>query len=363
MSGALAADLLHQAASCEALGSPVYARVLRACADDLRTGGPVAAVLAEHADAARDDLVGLRLLAGVHHRVLTGRAPRLARQYPSTGGTPDDDLVPAFLDVVAGEGLDRWLSHPPQTNEVGRSAALVGGLLLVLGGRDVPVVLHEVGASAGLNLHADRYRFATASPGPGSAAGPWWGTADSPVRLDGAWLGRTPRPGAPLRVVERHGSDIAPVDLSVPGAPERLLAYVWADQVPRVDRTRAALGVATAHPVRVQRLTAREAVRRVRLREGHLTVVWHSVMWQYLPADERRDVDASLDELGSTATAEAPLARLSLEPAPGGAPGAFPVSATVWPGGRTTVLGHAPAHGLPCTWLAHDDPLLPTLGA
>jgi hypothetical protein len=77
-------------------------------------------------------------------------------------------------------------------------------------------------------------------------------------------------------------------------------------------------------------------------------------MWQYLGPDERRHVLDGLAALGATATPRRPLAHVSFEPAdaPGG--GRHAVRLRVWPGGgRTAVLGHAPAHGVPVTW--HDD--------
>ena len=42
-----------------------------------------------------------------------------------------------------------WLDHPPQTNEVGRSAVLMSGLLVIADLFPQPVELLELGASAG----------------------------------------------------------------------------------------------------------------------------------------------------------------------------------------------------------------------
>jgi hypothetical protein len=346
---ALVRHLLHQADACADLGSPLYARLLRACVDDWRAGGPVREVLAGYEDAPGPAATGIRLLGGVHHLVLTGHAPRLARQYPSTGGAPDHDLVAAFLQTVADQvpQLRRSLLGPPQTNEVARSAALVGGLLRVLDGRDLPVRLHEIGSSAGLNLNADRYRYQVGTTGS------WWGPVGSRLTIPDAWRGAAPAGDAPLRVVERVGSDVAPVDVRDPGATDRLLSYVWPDQVARVERLRAALAVAAEHPVSVDRLAATAAVERLDLRPGHLTVLWHSVMWQYLSREEQATVTATLDELGRTATADAPLVRLSLEPERPrpDAEHQFLVAATTWPGATRTVLGVGAPHGVPTRWL------------
>ena len=56
------------------------------------------------------------------------------------------------------------LEVPPQTNEVGRSVALLAGLFDVVATTGVRRIrLLEVGASAGLNLHLDR--FCSLEPG------------------------------------------------------------------------------------------------------------------------------------------------------------------------------------------------------
>lgn len=347
----LVGHLRQQAEACAGMGSPMYADLLRTCVGDLldaRAPDVVRVALAGHLHSPGPAATGLRLLGAVHHLALTGRAPRLAAQYPSTGGTPDADLLPAFRATLgdhAGE-VRGFLRGPPQTNEVGRSAALVGGLLIVLAGRDLPVRLHEIGSSAGLNLNADRYRVQA------GADGPWWGPEGSAVSLPDAWRGVVPDVGAPLRVVERAGTDVAPVDLQRPGAAERLLAYVWADQVPRVERTRAALAVASTHPVTVERLDAVRAVARLDLRPGHLTVLWHSVMWQYLTREDQAAVTAALAGLGATATPGSPLVELSLEPErPGpGRSHEFLVAARTWPGGERVVLGTSVGHGVPTRW-------------
>lgn len=65
---------------------------------------------------------------------------------------------------------------PVQTNEVGRCAALLFGFLTVAGKDPPPLRLLEIGASAGLNLRWDRYRY--------EANGFAWGPADSQVRVE-----------------------------------------------------------------------------------------------------------------------------------------------------------------------------------
>lgn len=58
---------------------------------------------------------------------------------------------------------------------------------------------------------------------------------------------------------------------------------------------RAAIAVAREHPARLVRAGAAELLAGLVPVEGTLTVVWHSVMWQYLDAQERRAVTERLE--------------------------------------------------------------------
>jgi len=110
MAESLAAQLRWQGAACGSLGSEFYAVLLGRLADDAEAGGPTARVLAGHEDDAIDSLLALRLLGGVHRRVLLGLEPLLAAHYPSTGGDGDAaaaaDVALDVLDAQADELRD-----------------------------------------------------------------------------------------------------------------------------------------------------------------------------------------------------------------------------------------------------------------
>ena len=173
-----------QAEACEQLGSGMYAELLARLADDLAAGGPTARVLRGHEDDPGPSGLALRFAGGLHRLVLSGAAPELGAYYPSVGGTWASDGVPVVLDLLdrRGDEVRPLLEHAPQTNEVGRSAALLGGLLRVSERWRLPVRLFELGASGGLNLRADRFRYTDDSGGG-------WGDPRSPVLLEGAWQG------------------------------------------------------------------------------------------------------------------------------------------------------------------------------
>ncbi len=345
-----AEQLLHtlrsQGRFCAELGSPMYGELLELIAHDVEAGGIFAMVLAGHEDDPPGGAVPLRLLGGLHRLVLDGRAPALRRWYPSTGGTWGAEAAwPEIALAAAGhtDALRAGLRQPPQTNEVGRSAALIGGLLLINDEFGLPVRLFEIGTSAGLNLRADRYHYRF-------AAGQW-GPVDSPVVIDDAWHGRPP-PRAAVQIVERCGYDIAPVDVGGTDGERTVLSYVWPDQAARLARMRGAIAVARQVPARLQRRTAADAVGALTLAEGALTVLWHSIVWQYLSARERDAVRAGVATLAGQANAGSPFAHLTMEPARdwSGTGVRFLVRARRWPGGRLVVLGQCHPHGVPVTW-------------
>src|ERR1051325_1682374 len=151
----IAQGCLDQAGWAAKLGSPMYEALLRRMAEDVRAGGPCLAAIEPHAARSRM-LAPLLLLAAIHHMVLEGRLPEAARFYPSTGGQVDvDALWPHFLEAVPHAVLPVCV----QTNEIGRSCALLPGFLEVALRTGLPLRLLEIGASAGLNLRWDHFPF------------------------------------------------------------------------------------------------------------------------------------------------------------------------------------------------------------
>lgn len=327
-----------QRLGCELAGSALYARVLAAVATDVRSDGPVGRLLAPHALAPVGDAVLLRLLAGVHRLVLTGVAPTLAGHYPSVGGTPGRDLEADFLAVVAAHAdrLALDLTAGVQTNEPGRSAALLPGYL-ELARPGLPLRILEVGASAGLNLLFDQFRYEQA---------PWsWGPSGSPLVVDAPFLGPAPAASPAVRVVERRGCDLDPIDPTSEGGRTRLRSFVWPDQPDRRARLDAAVAVAAHHPVVLDRADAVSWLADVLAHRapGAVTVVTHSIMFQYLSAVDRRTFLATIEAAGARADDEAPLAWLRMEPAGDRAD----VRLTRWPGGETRRVARSAYHGPP----------------
>jgi len=339
MSEEIIETLRVQARACRALGSPFSADLL-----ELAAGDPPLALFApwQDADGRRliNEAVALRFLGALHDLVLSGEAPGLAAAYPGDGRP--GDATAAW--VAAGEAfrahgdqLARFMEHEPQTNEVRRAVCLLPGFLRVAARHGEPLRCFEIGASAGLNLNWDRFRY---DLGGGS-----WGDPDAAVRLDTTWEGPLPPLGVRPGVVERAGCDRRPVDIGDPQERQRLLAYVWPDQFERLARARAAIATAEAHPVMLEAADARDWVeRRVRPERGAATVLYHSVFWQYLSAPDQAALAETIARVAAQATADAPFAWLRMEP---GAEVSLGMTTTLtqWPGGETQVLADVHPHG------------------
>ena len=337
---ALAARFRWQAVWCGSLGSPFYEFLLTRAASDLESRGIVWRTLEPYADEPATFTHHLRLMGSVHRLVLAGEAPALAAHYPSAGGDGDAAAAwPVFKELLA----EREIPLPPvQTNEVGRSAALLGGFLTVAHETGLGLRILELGASAGLNLRWDRFRFEA----PDWAFGDPSSRATVRAEYEG---GRPPLPRN-VWVSERAGCDAAPVDATTEDGALTLQSYVWPDQAERLELLRGAIEVAHQTPAPVEKADAVDWLegRLARERGGAATVVYHSVFWGYLTDGGRDRITALMNEAGARATDAEPLAWLSMET------GAdqTDLTLTMWPGGEKRVLATAGYHGRPVKWLA-----------
>jgi hypothetical protein len=289
-------------------------------------------------------------MAALHHLVLSGRAPALARFYPSAGGDRNPDGVwPVALDAIR-QNLD-WLkpriARTVQTNEPGRSAVLFAGLLWLADRYRRPIRLLEIGASAGLNLLVDRYGYL--------AGGERLGDPGSPLRFVDPWSPPPPidltAAAAGLRIAARAGCDLAPLDPTEPEDQITLLSYIWPDELHRIERLRSAFAVAEAAgrvPVAMETASAwlPEAIGETG--DGELTVVWHSLFRQYLQAAEW---EALQQAFGATAlgTGAGTTVWMSMEPSSDRL-ARVQLTLRLDPDGPVTTLALCDDHGLPIRW-------------
>ncbi|TIS58619.1 DUF2332 family protein [Mesorhizobium sp.] len=336
---------LGQAKACDVLGSPFTARLCRVLARTLDASTKTGRAILGWPRNARADAVALRLCGALHALVLTGADDGLAGVYPPNDSS--EDQIAAVLATAIARSDARivaGLGNAPQTNEIARSAMLLPGLLTVAREADLPLDLCEIGASAGLNLLFDRfhYRYGDAE----------WGDAASPVRLMPEVRGNLVALEGALAVRHRVGCDIAPIDIADTAARLRVRSYVWADQTARLARLDAALSIAEQFAPSLVKADAADFVEKALARRegGSNFVLYHSVMWQYLPEPTKAAITARLERAGSSATSRMPVAWLRMEPLAINDPFAT-LSLTRWPGGATRHLARCDYHGRWIEWI------------
>lgn len=339
-----------QADHAEQNGAPCTARVIRALAKvregDTATGRRIAGW---HGLTLKDALP-LRMAGGLHHLLLSGEDDRLARVYSGqiTDQGQIDRLVCELVEIFDHRLLP-WLDGPPQTNEAGRSASLMAGLLWVANHAAPRLDLFELGASAGVNTMLDRYHFRLGE----TQVGP----AKSPMRIEPEWRGEGSPPAPPpgFDILSVSGCDIAPIDLSDPASALRLKAYVWPDAPARMARIDSAIGLASESPPHVVKQDAGAFVEEMLARpqaQGTTRAMFHSIMWQYLPGDTQTAITARFEAAGAQATPERPLAWVALETDP--ETFRHELKVRLWDGGahrgEAQLLAFAHPHGAWVEW-------------
>lgn len=295
-----------QAQACAAMGSPFTAALIRAALSDYHRGGPIRDLLDSYPYYPR---CGLNLAGALHYLALDGE-PTLSKHYPSLGGDGDGRAAWIAGRAILAEDrarVERVFTGVVQTNEPARSMPILGASLYIAAQFNLPIRIFEVGASAGLNLRFDRYRYEEPD---------WsWGDAGSALVLrNRSKQGRPKYLNANLKVVERRGCDLSPIDLGNKDDRLRLQSFVWADQADRLDRLRSAIEVAKETPVIIEAETFSTWLpREVRCRRGYTTAIMHTVIEEHLSTNERVELYEVIAAIAEQASAHGPLAHISLE--------------------------------------------------
>ncbi|MEQ8267585.1 MAG: DUF2332 family protein [Parvibaculum sp.] len=338
-------DFLRQALACEHLGSPFTGRVCRLLAEGLKAETRFGKRILGWEGKPANDALPLRAAGALNALRRSGRAPALTAVYPPHEAD-DAALAREIEKAIAAHDdfLDRFLDSAPQTNEVARSNAILGLALHVAKRTGLPLSVHEIGSSAGLNLGFDAYAYELETAR--------WGERDAAVTIAARWEGAVPPLDAKLQVTARKGCDLNPLDAGDAAARERLLAYIWPDQTARLARIEAALAVAARKGVNVEKADAAEWVERHfggAERKGEVRLLMHTIVWQYLPKETQARIRAAMESAGARATAAAPVAWLSVEADRKDAASAG-IRLRMWPGSSDEELGRADFHGRWARW-------------
>ena len=344
--GIMQAVFENQVAYCTASGATITARIVAALGILMERGDD-----GEFLERARNwagppmaDALPLRMAGGIHALRLKDAEPQLESIYSGQTNVDDASIVAAAIRHHEAELLP-WLDGPPQTNEAGRSANFIAAMLwLAEQGLPPRFQCLEIGSSAGINLMLARYHY--------DLAGVQVGPDPGAMRFAPEWNGNAP-PDRQIEITSTKGCDVAPVDLTDPAQALRLTAYIWPEHTVRFERMAAAVVEAGKSPPDLVEMNAADFVEAELANPqaaGITRVLMHSIVWQYVPEDQQARVTAALEAAGARATAERPLAWISLEA--NRVLHVHEMTVRYWPGGgEPHLLARAHPHGARIEWL------------
>jgi hypothetical protein len=263
-----------------ATGSPLYSHLMEVIAEDEN----LMAVLNRIEHKPQPNV----LLAGVQSLLMRHPTEPLAGFYPNLvdDPAPVTDVDRTFREFVLEHEeklVEIGRTRHTQTNEAGRCSALLPAIWETGLSR---FHLIDLGASAGLNLALDRYRYRW--------DGLEWGP-ESPVTLQCAIRGRIPDPQE-IEPLSRIGLDLNPLDPSDPDDRQWLEALIWPEQEDRRRRLHAALGIHRGLDVDLIAGDATETLGMAleRLPGDDPVVVMHSFALNQFSDDQRSRVEETL---------------------------------------------------------------------
>jgi hypothetical protein len=341
----MAADFRNQQKWCEQLDSPFTSALMGRTAQALDAGEEPTEILAHKGDWRASDALPLRFAGALHWLALSGENLDLAREYPAQ--KPEWDIEAVWR--IAAEAMKRdpeWFvgftRHAPQTNETRRSFALTPAFHAVA--ENEALHMWELGASAGLNMHWEKFAYRTDS----------WSGGSGPLVMDTEGRGPAPLLRPKLTVVSRGGCDLNPLDIRDAAQLLRLKSYLWADQRERVARFDGAVALALADYTPVARIDAAEWLEGQVARglADGVTILYHSIAWQYFPDETKARAQAAIDRAAAQANATKRFAWVRFEIARSeSGTWSFVVDTQTWPGGKRRVVAQADPHVRWIEWL------------
>lgn len=211
-----------------------------------------------------------------------------------------ESAFPAFrkfsmthYDAIAPILKERFV----QTNEVQRSAYLFPAFLTTSKYfPDRALSLVELGASAGLNLLWDQYKFQYGEEEP-------VGLLRSSLTLSSSWRGEgRPDFSIPLpKVTNRVGIDLNPIDLLDQDQVLWLQALIWPEHFERRGRLTKAIRIAMVNPVTILEGDAVELLPEQldTIPESEVAVVYHTHFFNQLSSEAREKLLATIDAYGA----------------------------------------------------------------
>ena len=330
----------HQSELCLKWDAPLTAAILEAFAEGIVSRGPVAQLLADYDQDPFQSAAPMRLAGALHWLVRENRAIGLAEIYDFKKPIPHKALLTAQIEKIVSanrEVFEEFLSRAPQTNEVMRAAALLSGFCEAARVTGLPMDIYEVGASGGLLLTFDQYRYDYGTF--------TWGRGEIPIKSN--WSGEIPKWPEAICVGTRRGCDTNPIDLRDKARRNIAAAYIWPEEALRRKSFFSAIDKLVELDISVEKADAVEWVAQIlaERRKGYVTVIYHSIFANYLSGEKRLAFEKTIENEGRKASRDRPLAWLRFEPENADFAAGFHVDLTMWPDGRRRRIATAHPHG------------------
>lgn len=233
--------------------------------------------------------------AAIHYLLLQDQEHELATYYPSINRhaveQPPFALFKAFCLEHSTAIKTIMGSRIVQTNALNRTAYLMP-IFSALFPAGEPINLIDIGASAGLNLHLDNYKYHYNGE---------YRIGTGPVHIETEIrTGQLPPFQQMVKINRKIGIDQNPLDVKEVDNAHWLKALIWADQRERFNRIAAAVSLAQQSDLELIKAKNITDFRDVILAQDTKTplVVYHThVLYQFTP-EERMAFREMLDQVG-----------------------------------------------------------------
>jgi hypothetical protein len=258
------------------LGSPLYAHLSEQIAEM-----PEILALVEYHQVGQPE--PNLLFGAVHQILLTGVTHALQAFFAPVNPLPHTDAIESFVGFCRqyADNIRNIVTRRlVQTNEVGRSALLLPSFYYMASKTNLPLALLEVGTSAGLNLHFDRFHVQYVN-----------GTDYTPMQENSVKLlcevrgNPLPPMNNTLNIQARIGLDLNPMDVvNQPDDEAWLRALIWPQDTARMARYDGAVATMKAHPITLIKGNALDILADVlaKVPTDTMLCVFHSfVLYQF----------------------------------------------------------------------------------
>lgn len=248
--------------------------------------------------------------AAVHFLLMQNSSEELSRHYPSFGGsfTGSEVVFASFkrFCLKFRPQISQILkTRLVQTNEVQRCALLLPAVHFVSqNAGNSQIALVDVGASCGLNFLMDR---AFIKYTDGQSLGPKSSALQLCCESKGVQF---PKEGN-VKIVDRIGVDLNPINLLSETERQWNLALIWPDQIERIERFKSALQILDSTPITFVKGNGNEVLPQIasNVSRDHLLCVMHSFTLNQFSKEDREVFNLRLTHISN----DREVWRISLE--------------------------------------------------